>query len=126
MDRGFKRGARRTSCWLAGVALAFALPLQAAETLKYAILVDGGKPAGQQVTVFEDDGRVRTDFIFKDNGRGPELKEEYRLAADMYGEIIKKKPANRAARVRRARALTAMGRFDEAIDIYREMLGERS
>lgn len=82
MDRGFKRGARRTSCWLAGVALAFALPLQAAETLKYVILVDGGKPAGQQVTVFEDDGRVRTDFIFKDNGRGPELKEEYRLAAD--------------------------------------------
>src|SRR5687768_13523569 len=41
--------------------LAAAVPALAAETLRYVALVD---------------------FIFKDNGRGPELKEEYELAAD--------------------------------------------
>ncbi len=54
----------------------------AAETLRYVALVDGGKQAGQQVMVRGDDGVTRVDFIFKDNGRGPELKEEYELAAD--------------------------------------------
>ncbi|MBF6024679.1 amidohydrolase family protein [Lysobacter niastensis] len=54
----------------------------AAETLRYVALVDGGKQAGQQVVTVRDDGSTAVDFIFKDNGRGPELKEEYRLAAD--------------------------------------------
>jgi len=54
----------------------------AAETLKYVALVDGGKQAGEQTISTGDDGVTRVDFIFKDNGRGPELKEEYRLAAD--------------------------------------------
>jgi Amidohydrolase family len=55
---------------------------QGAETIKYLALVDGGKQAGQQEVVKGDDGQVRVDFIFKDNGRGPELKEEYTLAPD--------------------------------------------
>jgi len=54
----------------------------AAETLKYVALVDGGKKAGEQTVTTGDDGVTRVDFIFKDNGRGPELKEEYRLAPD--------------------------------------------
>jgi hypothetical protein len=54
----------------------------AAETIKYLALVDGGKQAGQQTVVLGDDGVTRVDFIFKDNGRGPELKEEYVLASD--------------------------------------------
>jgi hypothetical protein len=54
----------------------------AAETIKYLALVDGGKQAGGQTVVHGDDGVTRVDFIFKDNGRGPELKEEYVLAAD--------------------------------------------
>lgn len=54
----------------------------AAETIKYIALVDGGKQAGGQTVVHGDDGVTRVDFIFKDNGRGPELKEEYVLAAD--------------------------------------------
>ena len=54
----------------------------AAETLKYVALVDGGKKAGEQTVTTGDDGVTRVDFIFKDNGRGPELKEEYQLAAD--------------------------------------------
>ncbi|UNK49611.1 amidohydrolase family protein [Lysobacter sp. S4-A87] len=54
----------------------------AAETVRYVALVDGGKQAGQQVVTHRDDGSYAVDFIFKDNGRGPELKEEYTLAAD--------------------------------------------
>ena len=55
---------------------------EAAETIRYVALVDGGTKAGEQVVRKEDDGTTRVDFIFKDNGRGPELKEEYKLAAD--------------------------------------------
>ena len=54
----------------------------AAETIEYLALVDGGKQAGHQTVVHGDDGVTRVDFIFKDNGRGPELKEEYVLATD--------------------------------------------
>ncbi|WP_454832948.1 amidohydrolase family protein [Pseudoxanthomonas wuyuanensis] len=63
-------------------ALLFSPPLMAAETLRYVALVDGGTQAGSQVVVHGDDGVTRVDFIFKDNGRGPELKEEYELAED--------------------------------------------
>ncbi len=55
---------------------------QCAETIKYLALVDGGKQAGHQEVVKGDDGTTRVDFVFKDNGRGPELKEEYTLAPD--------------------------------------------
>lgn len=54
----------------------------AAETTRYVALVDGGKQAGHQVVTRRDDGTTTVDFVFKDNGRGPELKEEYTLAAD--------------------------------------------
>ncbi|WP_447939806.1 amidohydrolase family protein [Pseudoxanthomonas mexicana] len=63
-------------------ALLLAPSALAAETLKYVALVDGGKKAGEQTVTTGDDGVTRVDFIFKDNGRGPELKEEYRLAPD--------------------------------------------
>jgi hypothetical protein len=67
----------------AGIALAlFAGHAWSAETLRYVALVDGGKKAGHHVVTRGDDGVVRTDFIFKDNGRGPELKEEFQLAPD--------------------------------------------
>jgi len=54
----------------------------AAETVRYVALVDGGKQAGHQTVVHGDDGVTRVDFVFKDNGRGPELKEEYTLGDD--------------------------------------------
>ncbi|HEX7801347.1 MAG TPA: amidohydrolase family protein [Pseudoxanthomonas sp.] len=57
-------------------------PAAAAETIRYVALVDGGTKAGEQVVRKDDDGTTHVDFIFKDNGRGPELKEEYKLAAD--------------------------------------------
>ncbi|MBC7990404.1 MAG: amidohydrolase family protein [Luteimonas sp.] len=56
--------------------------VRAAETIRYVALVDNGKEAGHQVVTRDDDGRTRVDFIFKDNGRGPELKEEFTLAED--------------------------------------------
>lgn len=57
-------------------------PAWSAETVKYLALVDGGKHAGQQVVTRGDDGTVSVDFIFKDNGRGPELKEQFTLTED--------------------------------------------
>lgn len=60
----------------------FAGDALAAETVRYLALVDGGKQAGQQVVTRADDGTTTVDFVFKDNGRGPELKETYTLAED--------------------------------------------
>ena len=64
------------------LAMFLAGPALAAETLRYVALVDGGTKAGEQVVRQDDDGTVHVDFIFKDNGRGPELKEQYKLATD--------------------------------------------
>ncbi len=64
---------------LGGAMLAQA---QAGDALRYVALVDGGKKAGHQIVEHGDDGVIRVDYIFKDNGRGPELKEEYALAPD--------------------------------------------
>jgi len=64
------------------LAMILASPAYAAETLRYVALVDNGKEAGHQVVTTGDDGVTHVDYIFKDNGRGPELKEEYQLAAD--------------------------------------------
>lgn len=61
----------------------FATPVQAAtETTKFLIFVDGGKKAGEQVVERKDDGTVNVRFIFKNNGRGPELKETMRIGQD--------------------------------------------
>ncbi|HEV8693869.1 MAG TPA: amidohydrolase family protein [Lysobacter sp.] len=64
------------------LAMLLASPAFAAETLRYVALVDGGKQAGHQIVTTGDDGVTRVDYIFKDNGRGPELKEEFRLGPD--------------------------------------------
>lgn len=54
----------------------------AAEQHKYSILVDNGVKAGEQIVDIADDGSIKVRYIFKDNGRGPELNEQIRLAAD--------------------------------------------
>lgn len=69
------------------IALALAAGVGAAahaatETTRYDIYVENGKRAGEQVVTRADDGLTRVHFIFKDNGRGPELEEQYRLAPD--------------------------------------------
>ena len=58
------------------------LPVQAAERIRHVVLVDGGKQAGEQVVERGADGWTTVRFTYKDNGRGPEISERYRLAAD--------------------------------------------
>lgn len=52
------------------------------QTTRYLIFVENGKQAGEQVVQKDDSGLTKVRFIFKDNGRGPELNEEFRLGAD--------------------------------------------
>ena len=64
------------------LGLGMAAEAWAAQATRHVVLVSGGKQAGHQVVTRAEDGSVTVDFIFKDNGRGPELKERYTLAAD--------------------------------------------
>ncbi|WP_374586220.1 amidohydrolase family protein [Pseudoduganella sp.] len=74
---------KRVSAVLAlAIASAFA---QAAvtQTTRYVIISENnGKQMGEQVVENHDDGLTKVRFIYKDNGRGPELSEEFRLGAD--------------------------------------------
>ena len=55
---------------------------QAAQTTRYLIHAENGKQLGEQVVERADDGLTKVRFIMKDNGRGPELQEQFRFAAD--------------------------------------------
>jgi imidazolonepropionase-like amidohydrolase len=67
---------------LATFALALANISHSADTTRYVALVNGGKDKAGQLVETRNGGQYKVDFIFKDNGRGPELKEEYTLAPD--------------------------------------------
>jgi hypothetical protein len=55
----------------------------AAETTRYVALVHGGTTkAGHQWVTRDGDGNTQVEFIFKDNGRGPELKEQFKVGKD--------------------------------------------
>ena len=54
----------------------------AADTTRYIALVNGGKDKAGHLAMTRNGDKCSVDYIFKDNGRGPELKEEYTLAAD--------------------------------------------
>ena len=60
----------------------FVLQSQAAEQRRYTILVDNGIKAGEQIVDIDDNGELKVRFIFKDNGRGPELNESIKLNPD--------------------------------------------
>ncbi|HEU5436598.1 MAG TPA: amidohydrolase family protein, partial [Telluria sp.] len=65
------------------VAATLGATAHAATTItRYDIHVENGKRAGEQVVERDDDGTTRVRFIFKDNGRGPELTEQFKVAAD--------------------------------------------
>ncbi len=73
---------------------------QRAETTRYVLLAGDGEQGGEQVVERLDDGLIRVRFIFKDNGRGPELDEEFRLAPDgTYTEYHVKGTSTFGARV---------------------------
>ena len=55
----------------------------AAEPTRYTILLDNGtRVAGEEVDQQLPNGVTKVHFTFKDNGRGPELNEEFTLAPD--------------------------------------------
>jgi amidohydrolase family protein len=54
---------------------------QAATEYRYTMLF-AGRASGEHVTRVADDGSVTTDFSYRDNGRGPDLKEKLILAPD--------------------------------------------
>lgn len=55
----------------------------AGETTRYVAMVNGGTTkAGHEWVTRSGDGTTSVDFLFKDNGRGPELKEEFKIDKD--------------------------------------------
>lgn len=70
----------KTITWFTLLSLTAAA--QAAEERRYTIVVDNGVKAGEQIVTVNDQGETKVRFIFKDNGRGPELNETIRLNAD--------------------------------------------
>ncbi|MHA4868977.1 amidohydrolase family protein [Duganella sp. PWIR1] len=65
------------------LALAAAFGAQAATTTKYLIISEiANKQIGQQIVERQDDGLTKVTFGYKDNGRGPDLVEQFRVGAD--------------------------------------------
>ncbi len=62
--------------------LACSSSLFAEEEYSYTILVDKGVKAGEQIVKVNDEGEISVRYIFKDNGRGPELDEKISLNKD--------------------------------------------
>src|SRR6267154_2039879 len=54
---------------------------QAAAEYRYTMLFSG-HVGGEHVTRIADDGSITTDFSYRENGRGPDLKEKLKLAPD--------------------------------------------
>ena len=52
-------------------------PARAETTVRYTVLFQG-KPSGEQITRTTDDGTVTVDYHYRNNGRGPDLKEQLR------------------------------------------------
>ncbi len=62
-------------------AFAFAATAQAGTTLHYTVQ-HAGRTSGSQTTDIGDDGLISVSFSYRDNGRGPDVSEKIRLAAD--------------------------------------------
>jgi cytosine/adenosine deaminase-related metal-dependent hydrolase len=56
-------------------------PARAEDTVRYTVLSQG-KPSGAQVTRVADDGTIAVDYSYRNNGRGPDIKEEFATAQD--------------------------------------------
>jgi len=50
-------------------------------TTRYAVLFQD-RPGGSQVTTVRADGRIDVDMSYRNNGRGPDIKEHSRFAPD--------------------------------------------
>jgi hypothetical protein len=73
---------RVQACLCAGV-ICLGTPLaEAAETITYTFVSDTLKNPGSQIVERSDDGLYTVTYSYKNNGRGPDFVERYRLAAD--------------------------------------------
>ena len=82
IGKGSILAARRT-LGVAVACMAMAVgTLGAQSTRTWIITVDNGKVAGEQTLSCDANGECRGRFIFKDNGRGPEIDEVFQRAAD--------------------------------------------
>jgi len=70
------------SILLAAAGLLLCCSVNAADTTRYTALVNGGKDKAGHMWVTRDGAKSSVEYYFKDNGRGPELKEEFTTAAD--------------------------------------------
>lgn len=68
---------------LALTAALLAHGAHAATTTTFLILNESNKQMGEQVVERQDDGRTTVRFTYKNNGRGPELTEQFRLGPDL-------------------------------------------
>ncbi|MBS0266644.1 MAG: amidohydrolase family protein [Planctomycetes bacterium] len=68
-------------CFLAVILLTGALPAWADSETRYTVIFHG-QTSGSQTVKTADNGTVTVDFSYRDNGRGPDLKEEFTVAAD--------------------------------------------
>ena len=64
------------------LALFTVMGARALETTRYVMLAGDGKKAGEQVVERSDGGVTTVRFIFKNNGRGPELSERLRVTPE--------------------------------------------
>jgi hypothetical protein len=54
-----------------------------AATTRFLILNESNKQMGEQVVERQDDGQTTVRFTYKNNGRGPELTEQFRVGPDL-------------------------------------------
>ena len=73
-------GLRRALLLLLG--LCTSLAAAASQTTRFLLFTANGERAGEQVVERAEDGLFTVRYVFKDNGRGPELNEQFRLATD--------------------------------------------
>ena len=66
------------------LAIASAVPA-AAETTRYTVSFQG-QPSGALSIASEPDSRIVTDFSYRDNGRGPDIREQIKVSAD--GQLL--------------------------------------
>ena len=65
----------------AALLAASATAAAAAEVRRHTVIYSG-KHSGAQTTTVADDGRIVVDFAYRNNGRGPDIREEIVLASD--------------------------------------------
>jgi hypothetical protein len=49
---------------------------------EYTVLSSDGKSIGEQLVEYHPDGKVKTQLSYRDNGRGPDINEWFKLRPD--------------------------------------------